>query len=60
MNKLTPQDKGFNEWLEQFLEEQKHCQKQADRNEELLDELVDEWKKYPDGKPVIKFIGYGR
>lgn len=45
--------------LELFLDEQKHAQEQADNNERLLDELADEWKKYPDGKPKVQFVGYG-
>lgn len=45
--------------LELFLDEQKHAQEQADNNERLLDELVEEWKKYPDGKPTVQFVGYG-
>lgn len=45
--------------LEQFLDEQKHAQEQADKNEQLLDELVEEWKKYPNGKPKVQFEGYG-
>jgi len=44
-----------------FFEEQQHAQAQAqaDKNEQLLDELVEEWRKYPDGNPQIKFIGFG-
>lgn len=45
--------------LEQFLDEQKLAQEQAGRNEQILDELVDDWRKYPDGKPQIIFVGYG-
>jgi hypothetical protein len=46
-------------WQKQFPSEQKHAQKQADRNEQILDDLVNEWEKYPDGKPKIQFIGFG-
>ena len=45
--------------LQLFLDEQKHAQEQADNNERLLDELAEEWKKYPDGKPIVQFVGYG-
>jgi len=46
--------------LEQFIREQKLAQIQADRNEKILDNLVKEWEKYPDGKPIIKLLRYGK
>lgn len=50
---MNTETDAFNEWLYQFLAEQKHAQKQMDINNWVMEELFKEWAKYPDGKPEI-------
>ena len=54
---MTPKE---DKWLDQFINEQRHIQKQTENNERVLNELFEEWVKYPNGKPSIIFEGYGK
>jgi hypothetical protein len=45
----------IDEWLEQFLAEQKHAQKQADSDAAVFEE----WLQNPDPKPKVIFLGFG-
>lgn len=42
--------------LDQFLKDQKEAQGAIDKNNEILEELFKEWRKYPNGKPIVHEI----